>query len=69
MNAIILAAGYATRLYPLTQTIAKPLLPLAGRPIEYILDRLAELRDLDGVHVVTNRKFAGAFEEWAAGAE
>jgi glucose-1-phosphate thymidylyltransferase len=70
VNAIILAAGYATLLYPLTQTIAKPLLPLAGRPmVEYILDRLAELRDLDGVHVVTNRKFAGAFEEWAAGAE
>jgi glucose-1-phosphate thymidylyltransferase len=66
MNAIVLAAGYATRLYPLTLEVAKPLLPLAGRPmIEYILDRIGELSDLEGVHVVTNRKFAAAFERWA----
>jgi glucose-1-phosphate thymidylyltransferase len=70
MNAIVLAAGYATRLYPLTRDIAKPLLPLAGRPmIEYILDRMREVGDLEGVHVVTNRKFAPAFERWAAKAD
>jgi glucose-1-phosphate thymidylyltransferase len=65
MRALILAAGYATRLYPLTQNVAKPLLPVAGRPmIDYILDRIREA-DPDDVHVVTNSKFAPAFEEWA----
>lgn len=67
MKAIVLAAGYATRLYPLTETIAKPLLPLAGRPmLDYLLDRIHDAHDVDAVHVVTNHKFAGAFERWAS---
>ena len=67
MKAIVLAAGYATRLYPLTETIAKPLLPLAGRPmLDYLLERIREARDVDSVHVVTNHKFARAFVEWAS---
>jgi glucose-1-phosphate thymidylyltransferase len=67
VNALILAAGYATRLYPLTQTAAKPLLPLAGRPmIDYLLDRIDEVDEVRGVHVVTNRKFANAFSAWGA---
>jgi glucose-1-phosphate thymidylyltransferase len=67
VNVLILAAGYATRLYPLTQTVAKPLLPLAERPmLDYLLDRIREVDGLDGVHVVTNRKFAPAFTDWAA---
>jgi len=66
VKAIILAAGYATRLYPLTKTNAKPLLPLAGRPmLDYLLDRLREADAIDAVHVVTNHKFAGAFADWA----
>ena len=65
MKALILAAGYATRLRPLTERVAKPLLPLAGRPmIEYIVDGLRET-DCDSIHVVTNSKFAGVFNEWA----
>ncbi len=65
MKALILAAGYATRLYPLTEGVAKPLLPLAGRPmIDYILERIREADPL-AIHVVTNSKFAGAFREWA----
>ncbi len=66
MKALILAAGYATRLYPLTLTQPKPLLPVAGRPmIEYVLDNLAPVDGIDHVYVVTNAKFAGHFERWA----
>jgi glucose-1-phosphate thymidylyltransferase len=67
VKAIILAAGYATRLYPLTETVAKPLLPVAGRPmLDYILDRIREADEVDAVHVVTNHKFAQSFADWAA---
>jgi glucose-1-phosphate thymidylyltransferase len=66
MKVIILAAGYATRLYPLTLTQPKPLLPVAGKPmVEHVLDNLAPISGIDRVYVVTNTKFAGAFQEWA----
>ncbi|MFZ1074537.1 MAG: nucleotidyltransferase family protein [Verrucomicrobiia bacterium] len=66
MKAIILAAGYATRLYPLTLTQPKPLLPVAGRPmIEHVLDNLAPIGGIDRVYVVTNAKFAGHFQKWS----
>ena len=65
-KVIILAAGYATRLYPLTLTQPKPLLPVAGKPmIEYVLDNLAPIGGLDRIYVVTNSKFAGQFQQWA----
>jgi glucose-1-phosphate thymidylyltransferase len=66
VKAVILAAGYATRLYPLTLDRPKALLPVGGRPmLERLLDRLAEVEGLDGVFLVTNSKFADAFREWA----
>ena len=66
MKVIILAAGYATRLYPLTLTRPKPLLPVAGKPmVEYVLDNLAPISGIDRIYVVTNAKFAGAFQTWA----
>src|SRR6185295_4756964 len=66
MKILILAAGYATRLYPLTLTQPKPLLPVAGKPmIEYVLDNLAPIGGIDRVYVVTNAKFAGHFQKWA----
>jgi len=64
VKAIILAAGYATRLYPLTQSVSKVLLPLAGRPmLDYLLDRIREVDEVEAVHVVTNHKFAASFLE------
>ncbi|MEW6306741.1 MAG: nucleotidyltransferase family protein [Verrucomicrobiota bacterium] len=66
MKVVILAAGYATRLYPLTLTQPKPLLPVAGKPmIEYVLDNLAPIGGIDRFYIVTNAKFAGHFENWA----
>jgi len=68
MNILILAAGYATRLYPLTENKAKPLLEVAGKPmIEWVLDNLAPIPDIENIYVVTNNKFAADFEAWAKG--
>ena len=70
MKAIILAAGYATRLYPLTRDRPKALLPVAGRPmVEHVVDRLATMPELDEILLVTNAKFAGQFAAWSAGYE
>lgn len=66
MKVIILAAGYATRLYPLTLTQPKPLLPVAGKPmVEHVLDNLAPITAIDRVYVVTNAKFATHFQTWS----
>ena len=68
MNALILAAGYATRLYPLTLNKAKPLLALGGKPIvEWVVDNLAGIPDLEKIYVVTNDKFASDFQQWSEG--
>jgi glucose-1-phosphate thymidylyltransferase len=65
MHVIILAAGYATRLRPLTDTIAKPLLPVGGRPmLDWILDRIDDVDDVDEIHVVTNAHYAPSFKAW-----
>ena len=65
MKAVILAAGYATRLYPLTLDRPKHLLEVGGRPIlDLLLDRLP-VEELETVYVVTNSKFAPRFREWA----
>jgi glucose-1-phosphate thymidylyltransferase len=66
MKALILAAGYATRLGPLTDSIPKMLLPLAERPmLDYLLDRIREVEEIDEIHLVTNARFAAQFREWA----
>lgn len=65
MKSIVLAAGYATRLYPLTLNRPKPLLPVAGKPmLEHVLAALAPVRDINHVYIVTNARFADQFEEW-----
>ncbi len=67
MDVIILAAGYATRLYPLTRDRAKPLLRLGDRPIiDHIVNQIERLDGVDCIHVVTNEKFHRHFQAWAA---
>jgi len=65
MKALILAAGYATRLRPLTDSIPKQLLPVGGRPmVDWILDKIRET-DVEEIHLVTNHRFAEDFRRWA----
>lgn len=67
MKVLVLAAGYATRLHPLTLTQPKPLLPVAGRPmIDFVLDNLAPIPGIDRVYIATNARFSPHFERWAA---
>ncbi|MDE2799174.1 MAG: nucleotidyltransferase family protein [Gemmatimonadota bacterium] len=66
MKAIILAAGYATRLYPLTKNFPKPLLEVGGKTIlDHLIDQLKTIADIDGVYVVTNHRFYGHFADWS----
>jgi glucose-1-phosphate thymidylyltransferase len=63
MKVIILCAGYATRLYPLTENQPKPLLTVGGKQIiQYIIDDLDEINEVDVIYIVTNNKFASHFE-------
>jgi len=66
MKALIIAAGYATRLYPLTQDTPKALLLIAGKPmLNYIVKKIEELKDIEEIVVVTNDKFYPQFLEWS----
>jgi glucose-1-phosphate thymidylyltransferase len=66
MKGIILAAGYATRLYPLTKDRPKALLPVAGRPIlDYIADEMDMIDTLDQIIIISNHLFANQFQAWA----
>jgi len=65
LEAVVLAGGFATRLYPLTRDKAKPLLPIGGKPaIFHVLDRILPLQamGLKRIVVVSNHRFAKDFE-------
>lgn len=63
---MILAAGYATRLYPLTKNFPKPLLDVCGRTIlDWLLDDLAAAPEIDEYIVISNHRFAERFRAWA----
>jgi len=66
MKAIILVAGYATRMYPLTENQPKALLPLKGKAvIDYIIEQINKLPEVDTIYIVSNSKFFPHFSEWA----
>src|SRR3989344_9275669 len=65
MEVLILAAGYATRLYPLTENIPKPLLKVGNKAIlERIFSKLEAVKRVTRVYIVTNDKFYPAFTSW-----
>lgn len=66
MKAIILAAGYATRLYPLTKDRPKALLPINEKKIlDFIVDEIDTISEVNELVVVSNHKFVPHFTEWA----
>ncbi len=66
MKAIVLAAGYAMRLYPLTKDRPKALLPIGGRAmLDYLMDGIASIPEIDEVYIVSNSRFAAQFGAWA----
>ncbi len=67
MKCLILAAGYATRLYPLTENFPKPLLGVGGKTIlDWLIDDIDGLGLVDEYVVISNHKFAHHFDSWAA---
>lgn len=65
MKCLILAAGYATRLYPLTENFPKPLLEVNGKTIiDWLIDDLNSLKAIDEYYIVTNHKFYEHFIKW-----
>ena len=68
MRALILAAGYGTRLYPYTKNFPKPLLEIAGKPIlQYLVDKLLAEKAVSEIIVVTNARFFRNFTAWKKG--
>jgi glucose-1-phosphate thymidylyltransferase len=65
MKAIILAAGYATRMYPLTKDLPKALLPVKGKfVLDYLLDDIKEFKIIDEFVIITNHKFVKQFQDY-----
>ena len=66
MKCLILAAGYATRLYPLTENFPKPLLDVKGKTIlDWLVDDIDTIGEVDEYVVISNHKFAHHFDTWA----
>lgn len=65
MKAVILAGGFAKRLWPLTTHVPKALLPISGKPvIEYQMEKLVLVDEIEQIIVSTNRYFESNFRNW-----
>lgn len=65
MNAVLLCAGFATRMYPLTREFPKPLLPVVGQPVvDYLMEQISGLAGISAVHLVSNGRFYDHFSRW-----
>ena len=65
MIAVILCAGFATRMYPLTENFPKALLTVAGRPVlDYLMDQIGDLPGVEAIHIVSNARFFDHFCRW-----
>ena len=65
MKSVVLAGGYATRLWPITKNRAKPLLPVAGNPIiDHIIQPLEDIQEIDEIYVSTNERFRKDFQKY-----
>lgn len=70
MNAVILCAGFGTRMYPLTKNFPKPLLEVADKPvIDYLMEQIIALPGIKSVHIVSNAKFFHHFTRWCSQGE
>ena len=68
MDSLILAAGFGTRLYPLTHDTPKALIDINGKPIiEYTIKKIEEIADVDTIYILSNNKFYKHFIEWLSG--
>lgn len=68
MKCLLLAAGYATRLYPLTENFPKPLLKVGEKTIlDWLIDDMKQTGSIDEYIIISNHKFAHIFEEWSQG--
>ena len=68
MKCLILAAGYATRLYPLTENFPKPLLDVNGKTIlDWLLDDIENIGLVDEYVVISNHRFSDYFKKWSEG--
>lgn len=68
VEAVVLAAGYGTRMGPVGRHLPKGLLPLGGRPLlDHLVDRVAETERVEELHLVTNRRFVERFRSWRRG--
>jgi glucose-1-phosphate thymidylyltransferase len=68
MKCVILAGGFAKRMWPTTLDFPKSLLPVAGKPvIEHIIGKLDRLDEIDEIYISTNKKFESVFGKWLKG--
>lgn len=68
MNALVLAAGYGTRIREVAGNLPKPLLPVGGQTVlDYLFDQFATIDELDRIVIVTNDLYFAQFKEWSAG--